>query len=381
MLTINSIDSKLAITRKNNLEIQQKTSSVAFKGALGDQLLKEAASRKTVPTVETVFNKIESMFGLSTARTKDVLESLLSALKNQLSEISGLLAKKNELENRINALELENKSLKEDKEEIIQQGAFLLKNTKEQIASKDAKIAELQKYEAMSKVKSVDEIDIVMPEQVFTLLEEIKANDEIAHNSLFEYVMTGKGQEEFLKQIERNEILRKAKKDGVDKIPEVKNAIDTLIKDRPLDDYPSVSGVNSYSTACRMLQKCLTINPKGFYIKSPVVYEQVRKNAEALIEPMREENSCYETSVSKTMQEVLKFQDMIENSVMRLENEFGLKYLSEVSNTSSYYQSYKSFKDEKNGVINDFAIVKLMSGMLGDYVLKDLEGNIISRQN
>ena len=55
--------------------INTNPKSVNFKGAIGDSLLKEVTTSKTVPSIDTVLSRIKGTFGLSADKTKDVLES------------------------------------------------------------------------------------------------------------------------------------------------------------------------------------------------------------------------------------------------------------------------------------------------------------------
>ena len=105
--------------RNNNLYNNKLNSTnnktVSHKGALDETIMKEIKSRNLVPPVEKFIPLIESNIGISFSRTKFVLSSLLKVINRQLIENNKLIKTKAELEKRIQALELENNILKQNK--------------------------------------------------------------------------------------------------------------------------------------------------------------------------------------------------------------------------------------------------------------------------
>ena len=372
MNTINPVRLNLNLKSEPQSPVVQPTSPVSttFKGVIGDKVVKQIANKEAV-TVASILALVGGMLGLSKDKVADVMESLVAKVKGLMGENAELEKQNLELKKTLVNTKGERDIALKEVESLNAVKDSVIEHYKSTISEKDAKIAELQKYEAMARIKSLDDTETVMPDQAIAVLKEIAANDEAAHNSLFSYIMSGKGQEEFLKQIERNEILLKARKDRVTEIPEVKKEIDAV-----LEDGCRVLGYDSYNTACEMLGRTLAINPKGAYLNSPALYKQVKENAEALINPLRQESYYYNTSVDKAMKESLEFQKRVEDTVRKLE-QAGWEYESEVLNGASAFQSYKTFVNRKEGHIRDYSLSDLSAGFLGVFRLKDLEGNLL----
>ena len=345
----------------NSIKKQYKFSNPNFQGALEEQFLKEAIAKKSLPAVETIMNKISAFMGLSVVKTKGMFEALLKALNDSLSENAILNQKIAELNKKISNDEIAYRAEFAKNERELRDGfSKTLEQKNALIAEKDAKIAELQKYEGMAGVKSI---------------EEIKANNESAHKSLFEYIMTGKGQEEFLKQIARNEYLVKARKDGIEKIPSVSTAIE-----QAANDGIRVLGFFSYETACEMLGNCLKTFANGDYIQVPAIYRQVRDNANSLLLPLlKQDEHCPYKTVEKEMQDAIKFQNGIKDAKLALAQK-GYNYLSETRRGVSPNESFMTFVDNNDGITRDYSLQTLSQGynsFLGMYRLRDAKGNII----
>lgn len=360
----------------NSIKKQYKFSKPNFQGALEEQFLKEAIAKKSLPAVETIMNKISAFMGLSAVKTKGMFEALLKALNDSLSENAILNQKIAELNKKISNDEIAYRAEFAKNERELRDGfSKTLEQKNALIAEKDAKIAELQKYEGMAGVKSIEEIGVIMPDRAIEMIEEIKANNESAHKSLFEYIMTGKGQEEFLKQIARNEYLVKARKDGIEKIPSVSTAIE-----QAANDGIRVLGFFSYETACEMLGNCLKTFANGDYIQVPAIYRQVRDNANSLLLPLLKQDDHYPyKTVEKEMQDAIKFQNGIKDAKLALAQK-GYNYLSETRLGVSPNESFMTFVDNNDGITRDYSLQTLSQGynsFLGMYRLRDAKGNII----
>lgn len=360
----------------NSIKKQYKFSKPNFQGVLEEQFLKEAIAKKSLPAVETIMNKISAFMGLSLVKTRRMFEALLKTLNDSISENAILNQKIAELSKKISNDEIAYRAEFAKNERELRDGfSKTLEQKNALIAEKDAKIAELQKYEGMAGVKSIEEIGVIMPDRAIEMIEEIKANNESAHKSLFEYIMTGKGQEEFLKQIARNEYFVKARKDGIEKIPSVSTAIE-----QAANDGIRVLGFFSYETACEMLGNCLKTFANGDYIQVPAIYRQVRDNANSLLLPLLKQDEHYPyKTVEKEMQDAKKFQNEIKDAKLALAQK-GYNYLSETRRGVSPRESYMTFVNNKDGSIRDYSLATLSGGnnaLLGMYRLKDANGNVI----
>lgn len=336
----------------------------AFRGKLGDAYVAKVIQGEKVD-VANVINSISGTFGPKKEKTVDVIESLITGLykfvglnKENTAAINSAKQELSAVPDRIRV------AVSTKEEELYNSFRSVIAEKDRVIAQKDEEISNLKKYEGMAKVKSLDEIGLVMPEQVLSTLEDMKAHDEEAHKSLYEYVMTGKGQESFLKQMERNNLLLKAWKDGIYDIPNVKNAADKAREEG------FSFGYNASLVAYRMLENILLIENNGAYLMSPKIYQQVKTNAESLISPMKESN-IYE-DIDKVLQRVLDFHNKLDGA-MKKASEKGLTYQSETKNGISTTQSFRTFID-KDGNTHDFSLSSLASGMWGASRIKNPAG-------
>lgn len=355
----------------NNLAVGSKQSRVAFKGVIGDSLLKDVIVTRTVPTTETFLSKIKGTFGISSDKAKDVLDSfvkltgeLLSTKSIQDATLSDLTTQHNITLNEIN--DLRGKLQYANGMELRQKD--IIEHQAEEIKEQNVKIKELEKYESMAKVKSIDEIGVVMPEQMLTTIEEMKNLNQEAKNSLFKYVMTGKDQEKFLQYMEQNNIILKGFKDGMYNISDVKTAIDKARASVCL-------GYDNDVVAYRMLENALKFQPEGVYINSPAIYQQVKTNAESLITPMKDTNRYSHIDIDTTLKNVIEYHSNLDKSMQEASKK-GLKYLSETRKDFSTSQSYRSFQDIE-GNIHDISLDSLAAGYFGMARVKTQDGKML----
>ena len=199
MNTINAI--KPYINSRNNIQKPQEPISYpTFKGALGQKVVNEIRTKKTV-TVAGILAMVAGGIGLSKEKVSDVLESLLEEIENLRSS---------------------NESL--------------------------------SKYKDMLEVKSIDENGVLTPSNVLELLNEIKEYEFVAYESLLNFVMTGKGKEDFIDQMNRYAVLSKADKDGTTKTSTVKKALEKTKEEMSYTPYYS----DQFAEALQMLENVLS---------------------------------------------------------------------------------------------------------------------------
>lgn len=372
MNVTNSIYSQTILSSK------KKVSYPTFKGVTGEKaletILKTSTKEKNVgkATVASLLALVVGMIGLNKEKVADVFETFSNKIKNLVSEKTVLQNEKDELQSRFEKLEQEKLQETREKEKLSEQLRNVTEQSKVSIAEKDAMIDKLQKFAAMAKVKSIDEIGTVTPERFITTLQEIEEHNDAAYKSLFDYLMTGKGQEEFLAQMERNEILLKGRKDGIDNIPEVKDA---LAKTRESVGLANL-GNDSYYSACTMLGNVLSVQPKASYIQSRAIYFQVKANAEALIEPMMDKCYTYSDSVEKEMEKALAFRKRISNEIISAKSKYGFEYVSETPVGNSTNNSYVTFKNNDGNFV-DYSLNSIYAYLWSEARVKTPEGEII----
>ena len=357
-----------------NLQDRQKqvtnkqSSNPAFKGAIGNKVVEQLVNKKEV-TVAGVLALTAGVVGLNKDKVADVVESLVDKVNKLLYERDLLKIEKENLNDKLIDSQNARENTRVEGNKFLDYANGIIENQKKDIEQKDAKIAKLQKYEAMAKVKSVEEIGLVMPDEAIATLKEAGAKNKEAHASLMNYLLTGKGQEEFLAQMERNATLYKANREGILNIPEV----NAELRKKQYSFLPAV-GNDSYSVACKMLYNCLTVQPKAGYIKSPAIREQIKTNAEALINPMKQERVNYGTSVKTEIESSLKFHEGLEDAMKGAEEQ-GLEYVSETNDGVSATQSYRTFK--KDGNLYDYSLKDLVRGYKGCARVKTPDGEIL----
>jgi hypothetical protein len=169
--------------------------------------------------------------------------------------------------------------------------------------------------------------------------------------------------------MERNQILAKARADEISEIPEVKKALK--------DASPGTRGLgyDSYSVACYMLEHCLAANPKGRYLASKTIFDQVKTNAEVLILPMQDKRYSYMDSPLKAINKAAEFHKNLAAATEVIAKK-GRKFVSDTIVENSLTQSYRTFKDEE-GRLWDYPLSRLALEHWGCTRVRTPEGEII----
>lgn len=290
------------VNLRNNPQVPETTSvpTPAFKGALGEKVVREISAKKT-PDIKAILALAAGVIGLSSSKVQDIIESLVNGLRTEKNENELLKEKMQKMEVEQAQKERCVRSDYDSRERDLSRtfGESLAAKDKE-IEKLSSKVKELERFQGMAQVKSVDEISTITPEQIKQVAKEVQEHDVEAQNSLYEYLMTGKGQEAFLEQLDRNALLSKARREGMLNIPEVREAIE-------LNNSSLVRGHYAYLTALSLLRPALKNNKHGNYILSDVVKKQVETNANALFNTFYDSKiHCY-TSVTKELEDMQKF--------------------------------------------------------------------------
>lgn len=357
MNTINPVRPYVSLRNNPQPTTEQTTQAPAFKGALGDKVVKELANKKTL-TAAGIVAMAASLIGLSKDKVNDIVDSLVDRIYGLQNKNDALT--KELQETKESSMQKENNMRAEfaEQERNLRNTygqAINKKNTEMNtaIAEKDAKIAELQKYEGMAKVKSVDELDIVSPEQFIELLKEAKDAEQKAEQSLLNYLFNGNGQEEFLAQIERSNKILKARSAGIAEIPEMKEAF---------EDLKMTIGCDPAYVAQQMMEKALKHNEKGAQVNYAPIRKQLQENADAIINPMMNKNYYYKSSNEAILKGVADFYKKLAYQKEVIMKERNLKF--EQRNINSKNRPYYSFVNNKNEKF-DIYLEDLARGDLG----------------
>lgn len=342
---------------------QPEQQTPAFKGQLGQKVVQDIAAKKVV-TVASILALVGGILGLSKDKVSDVIEELVDKIKSLMGQNENLTQQNLELKKTLINTKSERDVIEAEKERMqadITQASVANKLENQKLT---AKIAELEKYEAMAKVKSVDELDIVTPEQFVELLNEAKENQGVAEESLLNYLFKGNGQEEFLAQMERSNKILKAKGDGILNLEDMNRAYENI---------GIIIGYDSAYVAQQMMKKALKDNEAGAQLSYPPVRVQVETNADAIINPMKNPN-FKETSNKEVLENVSKFYTELAVNTNKFEMNTRSKF--EARNLDRNHKPYYTFTKEDGSKI-DIYLDHLANGCFGISRTTTADGTVI----
>lgn len=300
--------------------------NVQFKGDLGDKFVKEVINNIDVKPADLI-KEMKGTFGIKTEKAEDILESFIGKVKQLYGDKRALKSELQKSNEKINAFPKEKENaVYEGQRQVREHFQTIIRSKDEEVAAKNAEVkemkAQLEKYQQVAKVKSVEEIGTIMPDKAIEIIDEMLENKIAARKSMAEFLLTGKGQEDALEQIERNNAIMRANRDGITQIPEVEAKVESM----------KGSGVyfsnDSYFTL-NMIEKALKGSPKGNYIKSRVMKDQIKQNAMAILTPMADERysnmgvKALEKDLDECLQRVEKYHDGILKGINKLKSRVG----------------------------------------------------------
>lgn len=288
--------------------------NIAFRGMVGDRFVQEITVYQRNITANALLQASKGKFvGLDSGIVTDIFESFIAGLTREAKE-------KYTLQERLKSLSKEvperiNEAIRATEDSIFTSVRSALAIKDEEIVEKERTIRELQRYESMAKVKSLDEIGTVMPETAIATAQEMREHQKEAKESMLTYLLTGKGQEAALAQTERSNILIKAMNDGITQIPSVAD---------------SIQGVDFAEPGFylkRLMEKALR-SEEGSIILSPVLRNQVKENMLGLLLPHADEkysNTGVEgikRDTDSTLEELVEFHQKLAIRKQEIRNEF-----------------------------------------------------------
>lgn len=282
----------------NNVQYKNNNvkNSVSFKGAIGDKFVREMVSGNDVE-VSKMMEAVKGTFGLKSEKVSDVFESLTQKIASLLSENREQKALINSQADKIAEFpKKEQNSVFEAVDSVRKSMSEALGKTKAELAEKNAEVEQLKKYKGMASVKSVEEVDSLMPDQIVKLFGKMRDKKEASLDSMHNFLLNGKGQEEALAQIERNNQLLGAARDGMFNIPELKKVQE---ENQKLGLWIQ----NPVSFAEGLISKALEGSKEGQYLESTAMSSQIKKNAKAILNPLVD--GKYETYSEKDLDVLL----------------------------------------------------------------------------
>ena len=290
--------------------------NIAFRGTLGNKIVKDITENQRIVDAKEILQMTKSkLVGLNTEKVTDIFESMSDGLLKESQEKTSL---KMQLKSLSESIPQKIETAVNDVRNKMQTAFDIAMNLKNvEIQAKDEELAKLRIYESMAKVKSLDEIDTVMPETAITTVREMKEHDKTAKESMLTYLLTGKGQEAALEQADRANVLAKAHSDGINQIPEVMSEIEK-------------SGIH-YAEPLYFLRSMMSSvlrTDKGAVVLAPVFKNQIKTNMLALLTP-HSNNRYSNTSVDgitkcieRSLEETVTFHKNLAQRKQELTKEF-----------------------------------------------------------
>ena len=322
-MKVNSVQFTQNYTPNNSVKMSKTPN---FTGALGDKFVRDITLMADVDA-NKIMKELKGTFGLKSEKVQDVLESFIDSLRKMTlkgKQLEGELRKANEEIARFPA-EKEDAVLKTE-QKLRKSFVSVIDEKNQEIAAAKAETKEaqkaLEKYKPVANVKSVEEMATIMPEKAIEIMKEMAEHKATANKSMLDFLMTGKGQEEALKQIERNNMILKARQDGIFDIPSVKSETDKISKENGI-----YAGSWAQNFTIELIEKALKSSPQGEYIASNVVKEQVYQNAMAILTPMANERysntgiKAIQQNLKDRLSDVVKFHENFKNGLAKLEKQ------------------------------------------------------------
>lgn len=175
-MIVNSVNSNYA---QNNQKIKQ---SIHFNGELGNKFVNDIIRGADLEP-KVLIKEMNGTFGIKTKKAEDILESFISKVKELLNDKISLSNKINEQEREIREFPKQKNDAVCDAEAKIRASyQSLIEAKNKEIATKNNEIADvksqLKKYEQVVKVKSIEEIDTIMPDKTIELIDEMIKNKD-----------------------------------------------------------------------------------------------------------------------------------------------------------------------------------------------------------
>lgn len=281
--------------------------NISFNGVRGEAIVRDIIRGADVKP-EFVMKEIKGTFGVKTEKAKDILESFIENIQTFFKERNDYAKRLNEAKARIRKFPKEKEDAVYKAENQVREFyQNIIKNKDSQISQKDKELNEIKqyakKYEPMTRVKSVEEVGVILPERAKEILDEIVENKVKAYKSMEDFLFTGKGQEAALEQLDRFIEISEARKDGIFNIPELEAAYKSIQQEHRI----FMSGSTLYNMK-NMITAALAGSKKVQYLESNAMREQIKNNAMAMLTPHANEKFFNESvkSVDSSLDEEFK---------------------------------------------------------------------------
>lgn len=363
MNTITSVKPYVGLKNTPQTTTPQTPQQPAFKGPLGKEVVKKVMNKEAV-TVASVLAMMAGLIGFNKEKVSDVIEEFLN-------KIRGLQSEKDDLSKQLEQTRADASKKVEDAREIavdnerrlIESYNTALKDKDNIINQKDAKIAELEKYQALAYLRPVSELDIVTTEDFVATLKEAQEAMPKVEKSMIEFLFNGTGQEEIMTQLERNNKILKAKQDGITKIPEMQKTYESS---------KTYIGLDPYMVFQYMMKRALLHDEKACeQLNYPPIMRQVLMNADALSQPLMKKNNYYRETNGGILMELTNSSFKLQENKNKL-----IKQGWELEGREMHANGRPYYRFTKDGVKMDIYVEDMAAGNFGYCRTIDARGNV-----
>ena len=290
-----------------SVNTNSKQNNIQFKGVRGDKIVGDIIRGAEVKP-DSVIKEFKGTLGIKTDKATDILESFIEKIETLFKEKTDYSKRLNEAEEKIR------KFPREKDDAVFKAESKLREYFQNIISSKNAELAQKDKelkdakdfaakYEPMAKVKSINEIGVIMPERANELINEVVENKVPAYKSMEEFLFEGKGQEEALKQLDRFMEISKAEADGIFNIPSMEKLLDSLKQEHRI----YISNTPLWNIR-NMVENALSGSEKADLLESKTIKAQVKKNAMAILTPHTDNRYPYRTinDIEKELDDIIE---------------------------------------------------------------------------
>ena len=363
MNTITSVKPYVGLKNTPQTTTPQTPQQPAFKGQLGKEVVKKVMNKEAV-TVASVLAMMAGIIGLNKEKVSDVTEEFLN-------KIRGLQSEKDDLSKQLEQTRADASKKVEDVKEkavdnerrLIESYNTALKDKDNIINQKDAKIAELENYQALAYLRPVSELDIVTTEDFVATLKEAQEAMPKVEKSMVEFLFNGTGQEEIMTQLERNNKILKAKQDGITKIPEMQKTYESS---------KTYIGLDPYMVFQYMMKRALLHDEKACeQLNYPPIMRQVLMNADALSQPLMKKNNYYRETNGGILTELTNSSFKLQENKNKL-----IKQGWELEGREMHANGRPYYRFTKDGVKMDIYVEDMAAGNFGYSRTIDASGNV-----
>ena len=260
---------------------------------------------------DVLVKEVKGTLGVNKEKAKDIFEAFIASVRDLIKENDGVRTSLKEANDRISRFPREkDDAVFKAESKLREYFQNIISGKNAELAQKDKELKDAKdfaaKYEPMAKVKSINEIGVIMPERAKELINEVIENKVPAYKSMEEFLFEGKGQEEALKQLDRFMEISKAEADGIFNILSMEKLLDSLKQEHRI----YISNTPLWNIQ-NMVENALSGSEKADLLESKTIKAQVKKNAMALLTP-HTDNRYSNTTVNAIEKEL---DNMIESTI------------------------------------------------------------------